>query len=153
MNRAASIAPLAGLLWNNTGLGALRKIKELNDYEPLYDPTIPPVDVEVNADQGSNNPVDPSYTGSKGLRNPNTNIGAYHAAYKAGRVTPTKVAESILDLVDSEAKHKVAFLSRDRERVLNAAEASTRRYRNGGVKGVLDGVPVAVKGEFPKQIS
>ena len=77
-------------------------------------------------------------------------INDYHTAYEAGAMTPTAVAEALLDLISKDPKHKDAFLEIRKERVIAAAEASTRRYKAGKTLGILDGVPVGVKGKsFP----
>lgn len=61
-------------------------------------------------------------------------------------MTPTAVAEAILALVP---KHKEAFLDIVKDQVLAAAEESTQRYKDGKARGMLDGVPVGVKGKLP----
>ena len=62
-------------------------------------------------------------------------------------MTPTAVAEALLDLISKNHKHKTAFLEIKKERVMAAAKASTQRYKTGKSLGVFDGVPVGVKGE------
>ncbi|KAL9104311.1 MAG: hypothetical protein Q9163_000752 [Psora crenata] len=142
---AAYISPLSRYLWANAGLGDLRDVRELNDYEPRYDPTVIPRDSEEAV--GLVKKAEVSGQDVQGSRCPNTSISTYHAAYKAGDVTPTDVVEALLDFLDKDAGHKVDFLSIIREKVLAAAESSTRRYKEGSAKSVLDGVPVAVKDE------
>ena len=71
----------------------------------------------------------------------------YHSAYEAGNVTPTVVAQALLDLILKNPKHKDAFLEIKEDRVMAAAEASTRRYKVGKALGWFDGVPVGVKGK------
>ncbi|KAL9125838.1 MAG: hypothetical protein Q9217_005013 [Psora testacea] len=142
---AAFISPLAGFLWNNAGFGMLRRIKDLNDYAPRYDPTVIPYNIDDNT--SLTKPADVSYRDIQGPKSPNSSIGAYHAAYETGQISPTDVAKTLLDLIDENARHKVAFLSIVKENVLAAAELSTRRYKEGKAKGILDGVPVAIKDE------
>ena len=144
MSSAEFIPPLAAYIWNNAGFGKVRKIKELDDYEPRYDPTVIPLDSGDGADMSK--PVSVSYRERKGPGSPNTSIGAYHAAYESGEVTPVDVVEVVLDLIDGDIKHKVAFSSIVREKVRVAAQGSMRRYKEGKAKGILDGIPVAVKG-------
>ena len=64
-----------------------------------------------------------------------------------GKLTPTAVAKSLLALIAGTPAHNVAFLSIKQSRILEAAEASTRRWQAGKALSVLDGVPVAVKDE------
>lgn len=61
-------------------------------------------------------------------------------------MTPTDVAQTLLDLSKS-SEHKAAFLDIRKNQVLTAATESTQRFKDGKVKGMLDGVPVAVKGK------
>ena len=71
----------------------------------------------------------------------------FRAAYSAGTATPSSVAESILDAIDGEERHRVAFLLVNKEACLTAAAKSTVRYQSGKQLGPLDGIPVAVKDE------
>lgn len=75
----------------------------------------------------------------------------YHESYKSGRLTPTAVVEAIIPLIrrDLAERHELsaAFLETNVELVLKAAQASTKRYREGKPLSPLDGVPVAVKDE------
>ena len=147
-SRAASIPPLASFLWGNAGFGALRKASILNTYEPRYDPTVIPTSSEGDMKTYSTSSPCFSYDRTevcKGRKT--TTIADYHAAYKAGETTPSKIAEVLLDLVEKDAKQKVAFLSIRKEHVLAAAKASTKRHHKGESKGFLDGVPVAIKGK------
>ena len=146
--RAASIPPLASFLWNNAGFGALRKISILNSYEPRYDPTVIPTCNEDDIKTYSESSPEFSYDRPKALkRRYAATVGDYHAAYKAGQTTPIKVAEVLLDLIEKDTRQKVAFLTIKREDVLAAAKASAERYRKGKAKGILDGVPVGIKGK------
>lgn len=74
-------------------------------------------------------------------------IRDYHSAYEAGNITPTAVAEALLDLISKNPKHKDAFLEIKNESVIAAAEASTQRYKAGKALGMFDGVPIGVKGK------
>jgi len=60
-------------------------------------------------------------------------------------LTPTTVALALLDL-SKITEHKAAFLDIRRDQVLAAAEESTQRFKDGTSRGMLDGVPVGVKG-------
>ncbi|KAF2731618.1 amidase signature enzyme [Polyplosphaeria fusca] len=128
-------------LWNNAGFNKLRSRAELDHVEARYDPTVIPIPTP------SHEPI-ASYTAESSLRVPN---GHFHAAFKAGRLTPIDVAESLLPLirrdVEKRSPHSTAFVQSQIELVKQAAEASTRRYRNGTPLGVLDGIPFAVKDE------
>jgi len=129
----------------------LRRIKELEQYEPRYDPTVIPI-----ADPSVSLP-DP-YTFASSSREPPQgppiryySAADYHALYRSGKLTPTNSVEALLLLIRPDTSppgaHSVAFLSIEVDLVLKAAEASTLRYKHGKPLGVLDGVPVAVKDE------
>lgn len=139
------------MLWGNVGFRALRKVK-LDDYESRYDPTVIPIDAESNPDAvGAEEVLNRSYrVGSKSV-NRHHSVADYHSAYEGGKLTPTIVAETLLDLISNSSKHKEAFLEIRRDRVIAAAEASTQRYKDGKARGLFDGVPVAVKGIYPFQ--
>lgn len=71
--------------------------------------------------------------------------------YLSGKLTPLAVAESLLPLIQRDGKtatpHSIAFIDTHPDEVLEAAKASTLRYKNGTPLSILDGVPTAVKDE------
>lgn len=75
----------------------------------------------------------------------------YHALYASGDLTPLAVVETLLPLVRRDVtpagKHSTAFLESQVDSIRAAAQASTKRYKNGQPLGPLDGVPVAIKDE------
>jgi len=78
-------------------------------------------------------------------------VSEYHALYLSGELTPLAVVEALLPLIRRDVKspshHSTAFISCNHEAVLEAAKASTLRYKNGTPLGILDGVPTAIKDE------
>ena len=71
-------------------------------------------------------------------------------AYRSGSLTPTEVAERILEAADRLGAQRPAmdpFSFLDREGVLRDAAASTERYQAGQPLGALDGVPIPIKEE------
>ncbi len=73
------------------------------------------------------------------------------AAYLERRVTPTQVAARVID--NTRASDRLdppmrLFIAQDADDLMDQAEASARRYREGEPLGPLDGVPVAVKDEL-----
>ena len=120
---------------------------DLNGYDARCDPTVVPID-ESDADiSASIRALSSSYKPSSAGTDRHYSIEDYHSAYEAGRITPTAVAEALLDLISTHSKHKDAFLEVKRERVIAAAELSTQRYKAGKALGMFDGVPVGVKGK------
>lgn len=86
-----------------------------------------------------------------GLPGQYRSIADYHDLYLAGTLTPLAVAESLLPLirrdVASASSHSIAFVDSNVELILEAAKASTQRYKEGKSLGLLDGIPAGVKDE------
>lgn len=80
-----------------------------------------------------------------------TSVLDFHAAYRSGKLTPTAVVQTLLPLIRRDggqrSDHSIAFVDIRDDLALEAAEASTKRYKDGKPLGVLDGVPVGVKDE------
>ena len=75
----------------------------------------------------------------------------FHAAFRAGRVTPVDVAERFLAqqaASDEGARPLRAYIAVRRDDVLAQAHASAERWRAGAPLGLFDGVPVAIKDEM-----
>ena len=126
----------------------LKEIEELQEYDARHDPTVTPVtDASAEAltvkdlpqPARRKRPLD-YYT-----------CADYHELYKSGKLTPTDVAEYLIPLIQRDSKqpgkYSVAFLQVRDDLILEAARASTERYKAGTPLSVLDGVPVAVKDE------
>lgn len=148
-NIVAAVPGLPSLLWSNAGFAALRNIKEIEKIEPRYDPTVTPLA----------HPEDEAHTSHTDVRHlrasaTSSNIRFYtitdfHEAYKSGRLTPTQVVESILAIVRRDVTdrsvHSTAFVDSKIDLVRAAAEASTKRWKEGKPLGTLDGIPFGVK--------
>ena len=119
----------------------------LDGYEPRYDPTVVPVEESAASVSATITSLNSTYNPSSPTKDRHYSINDYHSAYKAGSVTPTAVAEALLDLISKHPQHKDAFLEIHKERVIAAADASTQRYKAGKALGMFDGVPVGVKGK------
>ncbi|KAI4268152.1 MAG: hypothetical protein LQ337_008012 [Flavoplaca oasis] len=143
---ASKLNFVGNFLWSNTGFGLLRDIRDLDDYEPRYDPTVIKLSDGLDSE-----PIDDttSYITIDNQTTSNRHYSAayFTSAYKAGKLTPTEVVTGLLDQISAEKRHSVAFLQIIPEKVLAAAEASTARYKSGKPLSLLDGVPVAVKDE------
>jgi hypothetical protein len=145
----ATVPGLPYLLWSNAGFTSLRSLKEIEQVDPRYDPTVTPI--PQPGDEAST-----SYTSVSNLRSPPKDkhgrfyaIADFHNAYQTGRLTPTDVVESLLPLirrdVASRSPHSTAFMDSKVELVRSAAAASTKRWKDGKPLGILDGVPFGVK--------
>jgi hypothetical protein len=145
---------VAEFLYKNAGFSRLRQMDELVDVKHRFDPTVVPLAGEGDASK----PFDPTeaaapsgslFDAGKGWAP--RSIRAYHEAYKSGALTPTAVAEALLPLVMRDAPapspHSTAFLSTRADLVRAAAKASTERWARGEQRGLLDGVPLAIKDE------
>lgn len=138
---------VSSFLWSNAGFKTLRGLKELDDFTPRYDPTVipttsqPQTELHLSALNSLASPGAPTFP------NAPHSVVDYHSAYKTGELTPTAIAKALLQLISSSSRHSVAFLQIREARVLEAAEASTKRYQDGVHRSILDGVPVAVKDE------
>lgn len=146
MYRVSSSTLLQGILWKNAGFGIIHSVKELDDYEPRYDPTVFPVTNYATQ-------VVPSkrVSGTAKRQAGYYTAADYRALYLSGELTPSMVVDTLLPLIRRDTsppgEHSIAFLECNVERIRAAAEASTARYKNGTSLGPLDGVPVAVKDE------
>ncbi|EAL90819.1 hypothetical protein KXX16_008563 [Aspergillus fumigatus] len=142
-----SVGFVQSFFWRNAGFEVIRKIPQLRDYAPRYNPTVIPV---ADSKRAATEELPPSPKSRKGSANYHTSAD-YHALYKSGKLTPTAVVEALLPLIRRDVrppgKHSVAFVESQVERIRAAAEASTQRYKQGQPLGPLDGVPVAVKDE------
>ena len=77
-------------------------------------------------------------------------IRDFHNAYQNGVVTPEQIADRVLAAIsDSEEPPNPLhlFIACTREDVISQAHKATRRYAEGRPRGLLDGVPIAVKDE------
>ncbi|KAE8417225.1 amidase signature domain-containing protein [Aspergillus pseudocaelatus] len=136
--------------WRNAGFDIIHNIPHLKQYPARYDPTVIPVlENKLNISLSPAELPIPTQR-RNGLSGYYTSAD-YHALYKSGELTPIAVAETLMPLIRRDAKppgkHSVAFLDSQIERVRAAAEASTKRYKDGKPLGPLDGVPVVVKDE------
>ena len=88
-------------------------------------------------------------TSERGFRFPT--VADYIRAYKSGTCTPTDIAEAVLKAISDSNKADPplrAIVDTSRDVVLAMAEASTQRWKTGKTISVLDGIPIAIKGEF-----
>ncbi|KAK4541941.1 hypothetical protein LTR36_007305 [Oleoguttula mirabilis] len=149
----SSVNLIQSYLWSNAGFDKLRNRPELRNIDPRYEPTVIKCTGEpTSGEQGSLHSLfDEDWTRRKPSAAVYPSILDYHEAYKAGKLTPTAVAEALLPLVRRDAedvtKHATAFLDSNVDLALKAAQESTKRYRDGTYLSPLDGVPVAVKDE------
>ena len=78
-------------------------------------------------------------------------VADYVQAFRSGKCTPSDVALKALDYVsqsNSASPPLRAIVDSNRDAVLAMAAASTERWRQKKPLSLLDGIPVAVKGEF-----
>ncbi|KAL9012231.1 MAG: hypothetical protein Q9173_002999, partial [Seirophora scorigena] len=146
---------IPSFLYTNTKFSVLRTIKDLESYEPRYNPTVvklPPPDAEDAQHSDERHYRIPSIQeiADQQALSPNHyhSSSFYTSQYQTLRLTPMKVIEGLLAQISSGEEHSTAFLQIIPEKVIAAAEASTTRYRNRKPLSPLDGVPVAIKDEL-----
>ena len=79
-----------------------------------------------------------------------TKIGHYTAAYREGRSTPSAVAEAFISARNLSQSRPIplnAFIASYDDNIRMQAAESTKRLAEGRPRGVLEGVPIAVKDE------
>lgn len=148
---ALANAPLIGgalvrKLRKDAGLSALTAAPI--DEAPTFTPMLADVAPDLPAlDPRDGDPVHGS--ARAGFQFPT--VSDYHAAYRAGTLTPLDVAERFLARWDESEKATVplrGFISMRRDDILAQAKASTERWKNGRPIGLFDGVPIAAKDEI-----
>lgn len=65
--------------------------------------------------------------------------------YAAGEFTPLEVVAAVQERIDEQEPTLNAFYVRESELAHDQATASTRRWRGGGARGLIDGVPLTLK--------
>jgi len=79
-------------------------------------------------------------------------ISDYTSRYLNGTTTPSQVVDRIIKVIEEMNAHgkKSGILTQMNAKELRLqASESTKRYRNGNIMGVLDGVPIVVKDGSP----
>lgn len=146
---------LPQIIYSNAGFNGLRKIRKyIEDYEPRFDPTVVPLDSESHNPFADNSSSSIDHVPAP-CQNPKAryySVADYHTKYLSGELTPTTVVKAILPLIRRDTtpvgEHSVAWFACQVDRVLAAAEASTKRYQEKRPLGLFDGVPAAVKDEY-----
>ena len=75
----------------------------------------------------------------------------FNLAYLEGKTTPLNVAMRFMDIIRSIEESAVPlkpFVTWDEKELMSQAKESADRYKRGESKGILDGVPIAVKDEL-----
>lgn len=163
---------LQRLFWANAGFDSIRTLPALKGIEPRYDSTVVLSSPSVLGNSSHSKDRSPAANLSAPSEHqqflvkedfsskapPNRTFYSvldYHEAYKSGRVTPLDVVEGLLPLIrrskdgkEEGGKHAVAFLESKVEVVRRAAEESGQRWKEGKVRGVLDGVPMVCARHF-----
>ncbi|KAK8131485.1 hypothetical protein PG984_007923 [Apiospora sp. TS-2023a] len=149
-------------VWHNAGFGSLRRIwSHIGTAEPRFVPTVYSHDVPgldrgpeeaagasaapgINAADQMDCALNPIFT--------NCSVAQYRKRYLSGDLTPLAVVKALLPLIRRDVSppgaHSTAWIHVKVDLVLQAAEASTLRYRNKQSLGPLDGVPAAVKDQY-----
>ncbi|PKS08249.1 hypothetical protein jhhlp_005192 [Lomentospora prolificans] len=148
----SNVGYLQKTLWNNAKFGSLRHMPELDTRLPArLHPCVIPISTDASTqslipfDSHIQNPRPADLDGRY------LSVADYHAAYKAGTVTPLQVAEELLQRIQRgqspASRYANAWVDSygQDELALAAARESTERYAQGKQLGLLDGVPFGVK--------
>ncbi|TEA18989.1 Fatty acid amide hydrolase [Colletotrichum sidae] len=154
----ASSATVQRFFWRNAKFGSIRDLPGLSDYRYRFQP-----DVLVLSETGSHPepiPLSEELATPAPQDQPGRYLSStdYHALYKSGTVTPLDVVQSLMPLIRRAEGHPppqtgpyanawVASHGRE-DLALDAARASTERWRRGEPLGPLDGVPIGVKDDI-----
>ncbi|KAI8220394.1 Fatty acid amide hydrolase [Colletotrichum sp. SAR 10_99] len=144
--------------WSNAKFGSIRDLPGLDDYRYRFAP-----DVICLSETGSHPdpiPFSAEVTTPAPADQPARYLSSadYHALYKTGAVTPLDVVQALLPLIRRAEGHPppqtgpyanawVASHGRE-DLAIDAARASTERWRRGEPLGPLDGVPIGVKDDI-----
>ncbi|KAI0534441.1 amidase signature domain-containing protein [Xylaria digitata] len=152
---------LREIIWHNAGFDALTRISEfLENVEPRFDPTVIPLD-DANSEStvptgtpALTNTVSPSLSIAKLIESAPVrySVEHYRSLFITRELTPLAVVNAILPLIRRDTsppgEHSIAWIGVRVDLVIEAAEASTLRYKEGRPLGPLDGIPVAIKDEY-----
>ncbi|KAL7750360.1 hypothetical protein RI367_004133 [Sorochytrium milnesiophthora] len=137
-------------IWRNAGMFKFRHMKPTAD--PLLLPLVPPsktaLEHKGSVDLYKAAQIDRAQADGQFRF---WSVNDYHLAYKEGRTTPLKVAETLLRLItqsNGTSPALRAFVQVHSDDVSAQAQASTQRWQSGQPLSPLDGVPVGVKAEF-----
>ena len=119
--------------------------------EPTYYPDVPrPNDGNVETNLSVLRPLTNNRTSpASGFRL--NSISDYLRAFRSGTCTPSDVAQQTLSFIqqsNSSTPPLRGIVDCNVDAVLAMAKASTERWRQGAPLSLLDGIPVAMKGEF-----
>ncbi|KAK1979435.1 amidase [Colletotrichum cereale] len=154
----ANSGAIQRFFWRNAKFGSIRDLPGLVDYRYRFQP-----DVLVLSESGTHPdpfPLTPELTTPAPQDQPSRYLSSadYHALYASGAATPLDVVQSLLPLIRRAEGHPppetgpyanawVASHGRE-DLAIDAARASTDRWRRGEPLGPLDGVPIGVKDDI-----
>jgi len=79
-------------------------------------------------------------------------ISDYTSRYLNGTTTPSKIVDRLIRIIQNmndKSKNSSIVTQMNVEQLRSEAAQSTKRYQDGTIMGVLDGVPILVKDEVP----
>lgn len=134
----------------------MRRIrKSIEVTEPRFDPTVFPLaDTGLESRSLPENGMEDEPLVPVPVAAPRKQYSTadYRALYLSGELTPLDVVRAILPMIRRDTlppgEHSIAWFEVKADRVIEAAKASTLRYKENRSLGPLDGVPTAVKDEY-----
>ncbi len=149
-------APLAAKFFKAAGIERFRSTRI--DADPLYYPRRDAVLAVPGGDDRGTNDVpaivepEPAPPGDAGFRYPT--MYDYAAAYRDGSLDPVTVAKRFIHVLEHQERGNpplYAFVAWKAEEIMQQAEESLRRIREGAPRSIFEGVPIAVKDEFDQR--
>lgn len=138
---------LEPLIVRETGLERLRKL-ELSE-PPCFAPIAAPGRAPAPASAAASLKVLEQLPEAD--NNPQASIADFARAYRQGLMTPTEVAEQVIEAIaasNAGAQPLHAVIASMDQDIRRQAQESQARFESGKPLGLLDGVPVAVKDEL-----
>ena len=145
MERALPAALLTPVLTRGLGIREFRTapIAESPTFLPLHQSS-------TQASVMDRTPTETAHCRASELGFHFLSIRDFHNAYQNGATTPERIAERVLaDIAESDRQELAlcTFISCYADDLRSQAQEATQRYKEGRPRGLLDGVPIAVKDE------
>lgn len=145
------IPGLPSVFYKNVGWSKLRHTEGIKDVGATYDPIVIPLRPRIQCNSVSyTDPAQLKLTPSREAWAFHS-IADYHKVYKSGKTTPTEVVEALLPIIlrteENPTHHSKAWLDSNVQLIRTAAAESTKRWKAGLARGILDGVPIGAKDE------
>ncbi|KAI8143844.1 amidase signature domain-containing protein, partial [Fennellomyces sp. T-0311] len=127
------------------------RMHSLRDLTLIEQPTLLPIPQSYKNQNGNSGKELITLDSESRSKSPFYSFWDYHLAYQEQKTTPTKVAQLLVEALEEGNDKHHWMRSFDAKSVLEQAEASTERYKQGNPISQLDGVLVTIKEEMDVQ--